>query len=163
MSTLRTGFASTLLLIHVAGGLAGCARHDATVAVQSQPTEPTRTEPSPSRSGAAGPAAKQASLVVQGEAVIVSRVPQPGTVPYRDCLTFIKYKVLSVERGEYPKPEILTVQWGMKENKLTAAARRKVGDRQRLELEPFDRYPELERVMQANDTDEYELTPYWAP
>lgn len=100
-------------------------------------------------------------LIVQGEIVVASHVPEPGTVPYTECLTFIKYKVLAVEKGDYPHPEILTVQWGMKDNQLTPAARYKVGETHRLLLEPFDKHPELSRVMQADDTNEYELTPYW--
>lgn len=99
--------------------------------------------------------------MVLGEVLLASHVPEPGTVPYTECLTFIKYKVLAVEKGDYPHSELLAVHWGMKENRLTPAARYKAGQTYRLHLEPFDRHPELSRVMQADDTNEYELTPYW--
>ena len=99
--------------------------------------------------------------MVQGEVSVVSKVAEPGTVPYTEALTVIKYKVLSVERGEYKNSEILAVHWGMKNNKLTPAARYRVGETHRLVLEPFSDHPELERIMRSDDTNEFELTPYW--
>jgi hypothetical protein len=104
---------------------------------------------------------EKAPLVVTAEILVPSSVPDPGSVPYKDCLTFIKYKVLSVERGEYGQAELLAVHWGMKDGKLLPAARYQAGERHRLELEPFSKRPELARIMQADDTSEYELSPYW--
>jgi hypothetical protein len=125
--------------------------------------EETSVAPRTSATGSPSPdeTDKKSSLVVLGEVLVVSHVPEPGTVPYTECLTFIKYKVVSVESGEYEQSELLAVHWGMKDNKLTPAARYQVGEKHRLELEPFDDHPELARVMQADDTNEYELAPYW--
>jgi len=44
----------------------------------------------------------EAPLIVRGEVLVASHVPEPGTVPYTECLTFIKYKVLAVEKGDCP-------------------------------------------------------------
>ena len=104
---------------------------------------------------------KEASLVITGKVVKVSAVPQPGAAPYTQCLTYIKYQVLSVDSGHYEGKELLAVYWGMRDNKLMPAAAFKVGEVHKMKLEPFSRHPELQRVMAADDTDEYELTPYW--
>jgi len=76
-------------------------------------------------------------------------------------VTFIKYRVKSVEGGEYSGDELLAVHWGMKDGKLKPAARFAVGQTQRLTIEPFADRAELARVMQADDTNDYSSTPYW--
>ena len=123
--------------------LAGCGPHPA--------------PPTPAVSGSRG----TAPLVVTGEVVKVSHPPVPGSAPYPDAVTFTEYKVLSVERGDYKAPKLLAVQWVMRGKALTQAAHLKVGDRQRLELEPFGAHKDLQRVMQVDDTDEYDLPPQW--
>jgi hypothetical protein len=92
---------------------------------------------------------------------VASHVPDPSTVPYKDCVTFVKYEVERVVNGEYGEPELLAVFWGMKDAKLQPAARFAAGQRHRLSIEPFAERSELARVMQADDTNEYSLTPYW--
>lgn len=111
---------------------------------------------------AAGAKGSKAPLVVQGEVLVVSKVPEPGSVPYTECLTYVKYRVARVESGDYGRPELLVAHWGMKANKRMLAAGLKVGETRRLTLEPLSDHPELERVMQADDTAAYDLTPYWA-
>lgn len=117
----------------------------------------------PSRAEKQKPSAmSKAPLVVVAEVVTPSRIPEPASVPYKDVLTFIKYRVASVERGSYGEKEILVAHWGMKDGKHAPAARYKEGDRVTLTLEPLDQHPELSQVMQADDTNAFELTPYWA-
>jgi len=128
------------------------------VAVTGEASPRSQAEPS---APAPPRAPEQAPLAVVGKILIASRVPEPGTAPYTECLTYVKYRVVSVERGDYEHPELVAVYWGMRDNKLTPAARYEIGDRHRLDLEPFSRHPELARVMQADDTNDYELTPYW--
>jgi len=101
-------------------------------------------------------------LTVVGETTLVSFVPDPMQVPYTECLTYVKYKVLSVEDGVYDGKELLAVFWGMRDSKLMPAARFKVGERHRLILEPLSEHPELNHIMRADDTDAYDLTPFWA-
>ncbi len=57
---------------------------------------------------------------------------------------------------------ILVAQWGMKDKKLLAAARNRVGQVQTLSLEPLSDKDELESVMRNDDTNEFELEPYFA-
>ena len=100
-------------------------------------------------------------LTVIGETTLVSFVPDPMQVPYADCLTYVKYKVLSVEGGSYDGEELLAVFWGMRNSKLMPAAGFKVGERHRLVLEPLNEHPELNHIMRADDTDAYDLIPFW--
>ncbi len=109
----------------------------------------------------AEPVAEPSGTVVTGEITLVSHVPAASEVPYTECLTFIKYTVDAVDGGEYAEKELLAVFWGMRDSKLQDAARFKPGQRHRLTIEPMADHPDLSRVMQADDTDEYSLTPYW--
>jgi hypothetical protein len=99
--------------------------------------------------------------VVTGTIEVVSNVPDPSEVPYDTCVTFIKYKVTGVVSGSYEGGELLAVFWGMRDGKLQPAARFREGQSHRLTIEPFSEHSDLSRVMQADDTNEYSLTPYW--
>lgn len=99
--------------------------------------------------------------MVVGKITIVSNVPQPSEVPYSDCLTLIKYSVERVESGQYSENELVAAFWGMREAKLEPPARFRVGQRHRLVIEPLSNHPELSRVMQADDTNDYTLPPQW--
>ncbi len=115
----------------------------------------------PASPGRATPEEKPKGTVIVGQIEVVSNVPEPSSVPYDTCVTFIKYRVDSVESGNYDGKELLAVFWGMKDGKLKPAARFSVGQRHRLTIQPFAERKELARVMQADDTNEYSLTPYW--
>lgn len=117
--------------------------------------------PATATAAPAAPQAEPQGTVVLGAITVVSHVPQPSEVPYSDCLTMIKYKVERVESGDYSGGELLAAFWGMRDAKLESAARFRVGQRHRLIIEPLAKHPELSRVMQADDTNEYTLTPYW--
>ena len=104
---------------------------------------------------------KEKHLTVIGEVILVSNVPDPNQVAYSECLTYIKYRVISVENGKYDDKELIAVFWGMKESKLMPAAKFQIGEKHRLVLDPLDKYGDLLHIMQADDTDDYEHTPYW--
>jgi len=105
--------------------------------------------------------AEPAGLIITGEVMIASIVPDPNQVAYTECVTFIKYSVISVDQGTYPDQELLAVFWGMKDSKLMPAAKFQPGDEHRLSLEPFDEHRELSHIMQADDTEDYEHRPFW--
>ena len=109
------------------------------------------------------PAAKLSgnSLVVKAEVVATSRMPQPQKVTYKDALLFTKYKVLSVENGQYQEKEIVVAEWAMKDKKLIPSAQKRVGQVETLTLEPLAKRKELESVMRSDDTDAYDLEPYF--
>jgi len=66
-----------------------------------------------------------------------------------------------MEQGEYEDDELLAVFWGMKDSKLMPAAQFKIGEKHRLSLDLFADHEELSHIMQADDTDDYEHTPFW--
>ena len=127
---------------------------------ESAPVTPAPSPATPAVPAAAPPAEPQGTVVL-GAITVVSHVPQPSEVPYSDCLTMIKYTVERVESGEYQQTELLAAFWGMRGAKLEPPARFRVGQRHRLTIEPLSKHPDLSRVMQADDTNEYSLTPYW--
>ncbi len=98
---------------------------------------------------------------VVGKIKLVSNVPDPSTVTYKDCVTFIKYQVEDVESGDYSGDELIAVFWGMRNSKLQPAAKFSPGQRHRLTIQPLSERADLQRVMQADDTNDYSLTPYW--
>jgi len=104
---------------------------------------------------------KPEGTVVIGTVTVVSAVPDPATVPYKECVTFVKYKVDSVESGDYDGSEVLAVLWGMKEGKLKDAASFSPGQKHRLKIQPFSERKDLARIMQADDTNDYSSTPQW--
>jgi hypothetical protein len=127
-----------------------------------RPTEPTEEDVPVELTGdVPDEPAEVAETIVTGTITLVSKVPEPGTAPYRECLTYLKYSVDSVESGEYEERELLAVFWGMRDNKLEPAASFEEGQRHRLTIVPFDDKPDLTRIMAADDTDEYELVAYW--
>lgn len=123
------------------------------IAAKPKPTATPRAEAKKSDSK---------NLVVRAEVVATSKVPDPKSVPYKESLVFTKYKIISVQSGQYKEKEILVAQWGMKDKKLLAPARNRVGQVQTLSLEPLSNRSELESVMRNDDTNEFELNPYFA-
>ena len=132
----------------------------AVVHAEPEPTPTPAPTPAPEPAPEPTPAQPQGTVVL-ATITTVSNVPDPSEVPYDTCVTFIKYRVKSVVNGKYDGDELLAVHWGMKDGKLKPAARFTVGQTQRLTIEPFAERAELARVMQADDTNEYGLTPYW--
>ena len=107
----------------------------------------------------AGPAG---DLVIVGRISQTSKVPAPGTVPYKDCLTFVKVRVESVASGSYDGAEMLVVMWAMKDNQWLPAASYGVGDRLRMTVIPFSRAAaEIRGTQRADDTEDYTLRPFY--
>lgn len=126
------------------------------------PAQTTVAPPEPSTAETAhATAAPSEGTVVIGRITVVSHVPDPSEVPYTDCLTMIKYAVEEVVSGSYAENELLAAFWGMRDARLQPAAHFRVGQRHRLVIEPLAEHPELQRVMQADDTNEFALAPQW--
>lgn len=121
----------------------------------------TKPTPAPAQPAPASEPAPDEGTVVIGKITLVSHVPLPSEVPYKDCLTMIKYTVEDVPSGSYAEEELLAAFWGMKAAELQPAAKFQVGQRHRLVIEPLAEHPDLLRAMQADDTNEYSLSPQW--
>jgi len=131
---------------------------------KSKPTE-KKPEPTETRPEAAEKPAKEATKSGAPQLIatvqVASHVPDASEVPYTECVTFVKYRVESVAGGSYEGDEVLAVFWGMRDSKRQPAADFKPGQRHKLTIQPFSARADLARVMQADDTDEYALQPYW--
>lgn len=125
-----------------------------------RPTPKVMPKPKPTATPKAIAKSDSKKLVVRAEVIATSKVPDPKTVAYKESLVFTKYKILSVESGQYKEKEILVAQWGMKDKKLLAPARNRVGQVQTLSLEPLP--SDLDSVMRNDDTGEFDLEPYFA-
>ncbi|MFP4106446.1 MAG: TolB family protein [Phycisphaerae bacterium] len=103
------------------------------------------------------------SLQVTGKIVATSGVPAAAEIaPYKDSVTYVRYRVLKVHSGKYGDDEILVVHWGMRDRKKTDAAGFEVGDVHRLTVDRFNAHRELENITAAQAADDFRLTPYWA-
>ncbi len=92
-----------------------------------------------------------------------SRVPSAAQIaPYREALTYVRYRVERVISGDYAGDRLLVVHWGMRDARPVPAAQWQAGLRQRLTVDLFGAHPELQRVTAADDADDLTLTPYWA-
>ena len=99
-------------------------------------------------------------LVVTGKIVKTSRVPAPGTAPYKDCLTFVMVQVEQVISGNYKAPELIAAFWAMKDNVWLPAASYAVGDRLKLTLIPLNKAePQIRSMQRADDLDDYTHQP----
>ncbi len=109
------------------------------------------------------PAATAGDLVVVGRIIQTSRVPAPGTAPYKDCLTFIKVRIESVESGSYDGADMIAVLWAMKNDVWLPAASYAVGDRVRMTTIPFSQASaDIRGMRRADDTEDYSLRPFYA-
>ncbi|MHC4199963.1 MAG: alginate O-acetyltransferase AlgX-related protein [Planctomycetota bacterium] len=103
-------------------------------------------------------------VVLVADVLATSRTPRPRRELYVDALTCTRYRVVSVESGECDEAEVLAVEWVLRRNVLTRAARYRPGDRHRLRLVPFyqaiGKRPGLASVRRLDDTDS-PLDPFW--
>jgi alginate O-acetyltransferase complex protein AlgJ len=115
---------------------------------------------------AGDPAAAKTGTVVEGKVLDVTRPPKPGAVPYKDALCQIHLGELRAVSGKLDAEAILVYAWVMRNNKLTAAARLKKGDRVTLKLTEWDtaqkKYGSYNRrEIQSDDMEVMMLDVYW--
>ena len=148
-----------------AAGTSDATTGPATEGAQS-PREPRQAAAPAAEARAAAGADSQttaAPIVLLAGVLEVSRVPAPGTAPYRDCLTFIKVKVERIESGSYARDEMIVAFPAMKDDQWLPAARYAPGDRLRLTVIPFSQAPrEIRSMQRADDTEDLTLRPHFA-
>jgi hypothetical protein len=105
---------------------------------------------------AAPPAAGPLSVIAR--VVQTSKVPAPGSAPYKDCLTYVKLRIEQVESGKLSSQEVIGAFWAMKDDKWLPAASYAVGDRLRLTMIPMDRADrQIQALQRADDLDDFVL------
>jgi hypothetical protein len=103
-----------------------------------------------------------ASLLIKATVVATSRVPTPFSIPYKDCLTYIKLHVDRVFEGATRDDQMIAVFWGMKDNVLLPAADYHAGQRLRLKAVPLKKAPlNLQSVRRVDDLDDFDHPPYF--
>ncbi|MHB0999232.1 MAG: alginate O-acetyltransferase AlgX-related protein [Armatimonadota bacterium] len=116
----------------------------------TKPVNPAPVKPAPVP---AKPVDNQ--IVVQAVIADISEVPEPGTVPYSDCVIAVHLKSIKVLDGQLSQKEIAVFIWGMRDNKLTSASSYKSGQNIKLKLTPWDkvesRYGSYNRVELEDD------------
>lgn len=108
------------------------------------------------------PTISPGSIVVIGRIIQTSKVPAPGTAPYKDCLTFVKVRIEEVESGSYAGNEMIVVFLAMQDNEWLPPARYAIGDRLQMEVIPLSKAADHIRSMQrADDLEDYSLQPLY--
>jgi hypothetical protein len=146
------GSSNTSVTINNSRADSGAKATSGSKATSGAKATPRATTASEAGDLSAGGAQVNAPVTVRAEVVQTSTVPDPKTTSDREALAVIKYRVLSVEKGVYDDKELSAAHWAVKDKKLTPAARYKVGDKVRLELEPLSDHQELSTVTQYDDT-----------
>jgi SGNH hydrolase-like domain, acetyltransferase AlgX len=120
---------------------------------ERQPAESPTTRPS---------AASGGGLVIDATIEKISKVPEPFSVPYPDCLTYVLMHVDRVVEGKYADDRILAVLWAMKKNVWLPPAKYAPGRHMRIKVIPMGQADESVKTGQrADDTQDYSHRPYF--
>jgi alginate O-acetyltransferase complex protein AlgJ len=126
------------------------------IPMQAGPASSGSTSPGTPRPGAKGP------IVIEGTIEVTSKVPEPNTAPYPDCLTYLVMRVDKVVEGQYDQDRVLAVFWAMKKNVWLPPAKYTRGQRFRVKLIPMAQADEAVRSGQrADNTEDYTHRPYF--
>jgi alginate O-acetyltransferase complex protein AlgJ len=114
------------------------------------------------QSRAAGQPAVGAGLLIDATIEAVSKVPEPNSVPYPDCLNYTLLHVDRVVEGKYTDDKILAVFWAMKKNVWLPPAKYAPGRHVRVKLIPMKEAEESVRSGQrADDIADYTHRPWF--
>lgn len=101
--------------------------------------------------------------VVRATVLRTSTVLTPKQIaPYKEALTYIRWKVEKVLEGKCESDEIVVVHWLIRDRKHTDVARLEKGDTRRLALDLFDSHPKIARTLASSDEDDFDKTPWFA-
>lgn len=110
----------------------------------------------PIKVDAAGPASQTGEITVTARVTKTSKVPAPGTAPYKDCLTYIALHIERLESGTYSGTILIAAFKAMEDNVWLPPASYAVGDKLHLKLVPMSRMDRQTQSMQkADDLDDF--------
>lgn len=109
---------------------------------------------------------EQQSVSLDAVVSLIAEVPEPGSVPYKDCVVGLHLtSVRAVAVGRALDPEIVVFTWGMRNDSLLPITRFKAGQRVRLEAVPWaavePQFGSFNRV-ELDDHRFLELPHYWS-
>ncbi len=106
--------------------------------------------------------AETTNAIISARVVSVSALPDPGSVPYADCLMVVVYELQTAFNGLAPGARLHVVHWGFRGRKPDPAAGLRPGDVVRLQLEAFtEQTAQIQSTQLADDTGELE-DQFWA-
>jgi alginate O-acetyltransferase complex protein AlgJ len=104
-------------------------------------------------------------LIVQGRVTAIARLPQPGSVPYKDCLVAIHLEKVRAVTSGLIKGDLLVYAWGMRDNQWLPASSVPVGSEIRCRLRDWTtverQYGSYNRA-ELDDLDLLSLATFWA-
>ena len=110
-------------------------------------------------------APERAAAAVRGTVTARATPPQPGSVPYRDCLIAVHLTDIAADEGSsFDGSQALVYISGMADNVWTDAAKWAQGQNIEIELVPWDDAPEAVRSSNRRDLDDDDLLlmdPWW--
>lgn len=103
--------------------------------------------------------------VVRGRLMRRNRPPTLTEIsPYREALVLFEYEVVEVVSGDLGAKRLRVAHWSILDGEVLPINRREVGAVHRLELEPFDRNPQIESLFVAQSESPPTGTPlFYAP
>lgn len=106
-------------------------------------------------------------VLVRGTIRAAAGAPQPGSVPYRDAVTGVHLDGVEGLSAAFPNREIVVYLWGLRDNRLTTAAKFATDQKVTLRLTPWDavreKYERFNRIeLDDPDFKLAELPTYWA-
>ena len=104
------------------------------------------------------------SIRIHGVLKDKSNPPQPGSVPYPDCLIALHVADIQAESGTAPMDEALVFIWGMRDNRWTEATSLSLGQQVNLSLRAWNDVEQEYGSYQRRELDSEEswfLDVYW--
>ncbi len=113
------------------------------------------------------PATTAGALLIRGTVRAAAGAPQPGSVPYREAVTAVHLDGVVGQNGSFPNAEVIVYLWGMRDNRLSSAAKFVPDQKVTLRLTPWDavreKYERFNRIeLDDPDFKLAELPTYWA-
>lgn len=109
-------------------------------------------------------AAAGGELLASGTIAQISKVPVPGTVPYKDHIMVLHLTNLQRSDDAAGATQAIVYAWSMRDNKLTRTAKAKEGDRIKLKLKAWSDFMEQLGSINRSELDDLDLqleTPCW--
>jgi alginate O-acetyltransferase complex protein AlgJ len=85
-----------------------------------------------------GPAPASQESVIRGTIAARSTLPEPHSVPYKDCLFAVHLEEVEVRSGGAVADQVIGYLWGMRDNVWTEAAGYRVGQQVTLSVRPWE-------------------------
>jgi hypothetical protein len=107
------------------------------------------------------PAATRTAATIKARIAAKSTPPQPGSVPYKDCLIGVRLEAVTVVNGAWPDDEdkeaVLLYVMGMQNNAWTAVTKWQVGSEIELRVVPWEGAAEAVRSLNRRELDDDDL------